>query len=72
MVNIHEVLSVFLPTEWLEYFEVVDINEKKAEWNITLHEKKDCIPKELKGKKVVKDGQRELSYMDRISIIDIF
>jgi hypothetical protein len=51
-----QILSMILPAQWLDNFEVAEIKEKRKEWNITLIEKEDCIPKALEGKDVVLNG----------------
>ena len=63
--DIQKVLKILLPKEWLDYFEVINIEEKQEEWHITLYEKEDRIPKGLVGKNVVKDG-----FMNSIEIHD--
>jgi len=48
--------QVLVPTEILEDFNVVDVEERNNEWIIVLEEKSDRIPSILQGKDVVLDG----------------
>ena len=48
--------QMFLPEQFLKYFEVTKIAEKKNEWQFTLTEKKEMIPLPLKDKEVVLNG----------------
>lgn len=48
--------SILIPKEYLENFEVSDVEEKSSEWIITLIEKEDRIPDVLSGKAAVLDG----------------
>jgi hypothetical protein len=56
--------QVLVPKDILENFTVVDVQELKEEWVLTLEEKTDCIPVSLQGKEVVLDG-----FYDRIDLI---
>ena len=56
--------SILVPKEYLEDFEVINVEEKHMEWVITLKEKEDRVPKMLSGKASVLDG-----YCDPISIL---
>ena len=56
--------SILIPKEYLEYFEVSNVEEKPSEWVITLMEKEDHIPPEVSGKAVVLDG-----YCNPVSIM---
>jgi hypothetical protein len=60
-----QALSALLPKHWLEFFEVVEIIEKKKEWNIVLMEKNNCIPAPLMEKDVVLNG-----YLNPVEIYD--
>ena len=62
---LEQAFSAILPQQWLRYFEVTKITQKKHEWNIVLVEKEDCIPTALQGKEVVQNG-----YMRSIEIYD--
>lgn len=65
MVEIKKAFEAILPKEWLRYFEVTEIKELEAEWQITLTEKENLIPKELKGKEAVLNG-----YMNPVEMTD--
>lgn len=41
------VLSGLMPIEWLEWFEVEKIEEKRKAWNILLREKEGMVPEEI-------------------------
>ena len=41
------VLSGLMPSEWLGWFEVEDIENKRREWRIKLIEKVEQVPKEI-------------------------
>ncbi len=56
--------SILIPKEYLEDFEVNDVEEKPSEWVITLREKEDRVPRELSGRAVVLDG-----YCNAVSIM---
>lgn len=56
--------SILIPKEYLENFEVSEVEEKPSEWVITLREKESCIPAALSGKEAVLDG-----YCDPVSIL---
>lgn len=56
--------SILIPKEYLEHFEVSNIEEKLTEWVITLKEKEDRVPQILFGKASVLDG-----YCDPVSIL---
>ena len=60
-----ELLKAFLPIKWLAYFELKEVTQSPNEWQITLIEKEDCIPKELKDKQAVQNG-----YLNPIEIND--
>lgn len=47
---------ILIPEEYLQDFDVVNIEEHSQEWVIELTEKADRIPKSLFGKDVVLDG----------------
>lgn len=40
-----ELSRMMVPRDSLEYFEVFDVRELPREWQVTLHEKGDQIPK---------------------------
>ena len=56
--------SILVPPEYLNDFEVSEVEERPSEWVITLQEKEDRVPKELSGKAVVLDG-----YCNPVSIL---
>ena len=56
MIEIQKTLTGFVPKEWLEFFDVTEINELPKEWQIKLIEKETLIPKALEGKMAVLDG----------------
>jgi len=56
--------SILIPKEYLENFEVSNVEEKPSEWVITLLEKEDRIPPEVSGRAVVLNG-----YCNPISIL---
>ena len=56
--------SILIPKEYMENFEVSNVEEKPCEWVITLLEKEVRVPKMLSGKASVLDG-----YCDPISIL---
>jgi hypothetical protein len=60
-----QALKAILPEQWLDYFEVTEIKEKEKEWNITLVEKEDQIPKQLLNKKISQNG-----YLNPVEIHD--
>ncbi|MDR0796154.1 MAG: hypothetical protein LBE79_08925 [Tannerella sp.] len=63
--NITEkIAQVLIPKEILSDFVVVDVQELKEEWLLTLEEKAERIPSCLQGKDVVLDG-----FYDRIDLI---
>ncbi len=51
-----KLIELIAPEEVNKYFKIASINEKKNSITITLEEKEELIPKELKGKQVVLDG----------------
>lgn len=65
MIDIKDALVTVLPKYWLEFFDITEIKEKKREWQITLVEKEELVPKKLRGKNVVHDG-----YMNPVEIED--
>lgn len=65
MIDIKDALATVLPKYWLEFFDITGIKEKKREWQITLVEKEELVPKKLRGKNVVSDG-----YMNPVEIED--
>lgn len=58
-------LELLIPEEFREAFEIYELVEKDEEWNLNLVEKKDQIPKKLKGKDVVLNG-----YLKKVEIVD--
>ena len=56
--------GILVPEEYLKDFEVTSVDDKPAEWVITLREKEDRGPEELTGKMVVLDG-----YCNPVSIL---
>ena len=56
--------SILIPKEYMENFEISNVEEKVSEWVITLEEKEDRVPKEILGKAVVLNG-----YCNPISIL---
>jgi len=63
--DLTETFQLFLPTEWLEFFDLTNIIEKPYGWEITLTEKPDLIPRSLKNKIAVLNG-----YLNPIEIND--
>ena len=53
---IEGLMKMLLPSDFINCFTIEKIIETKETWEILLHEKEDKIPKELIGKKIVKDG----------------
>ena len=51
-----QLCRMIIPEVLLEHFDIVNIEEKKEEWQVTLHEKPDHIPKDLQGKETSMDG----------------
>jgi hypothetical protein len=52
-----ELSRMMIPRDFLEYFEVFEVQEYHSEWRITLHEKDFLIPAQLKDEAdVVLDG----------------
>lgn len=60
-----EVKKQFIPPEWQEKFEFVELMEKKKEWSLILREKEGFVPEELRGEEVVLNG-----FMNPIEIVD--
>ena len=58
------IASILVPQEYLDNFEVSEVEDKPSEWVITLREKEGHIPPELSGKAVVLDG-----YCNPVSIL---
>jgi len=58
------ITSILVPQEYLNNFEVSQVENKPSEWVITLREKKDRIPQELSSKAAVLDG-----YCNPVSIL---
>ena len=56
--------TILIPKEYLEDFEVSNVEDKPSEWVITLVEKEDRVPKMLSGKASVLDG-----YCNPVSIL---
>ena len=56
--------GILVPEEFLKDFEVTSVEERPAEWVITLREKEDRVPKELTDKRAVLDG-----YCNPVSIL---
>jgi len=56
--------SILIPKEYLEHFEVNNVEEKPSEWVIILREKEERIPPALSGRSVVLNG-----YCNPISIL---
>ena len=52
------VLSGLMPIEWLEWFEVEKIEEKKKEWNILLREKESRLPEGIGAQEWSLNGYR--------------
>lgn len=65
MIETKKLMEAWLPKYWLEFFEIVEINELKKEWHIKLIEKKTLVPKALEGGNVVLDG-----YLNPVEIED--
>jgi len=65
MIKNEQLMVAWLPKEWLEFFDIREIEELETEWRITLIEREDLIPGELKGKDVVLDG-----YMNPVEVED--
>lgn len=59
-----ETAKIFIPEEYLQYFEINHVENLPEEWVIELVEKEDRIPKALEGKEVVLDG-----YCNEIDIL---
>ena len=59
-----ELLSIHVPKEYLDYFELTSVVNKKGCWELVLVERKELIPKFLDGKESVLDG-----YCNPISIL---
>jgi hypothetical protein len=52
-----ELSRMMVPRDFLEYFDIFEVHELKAEWQIILHEKESLIPDQLRLKKdIVLDG----------------
>ncbi len=58
------ITSILVPEEYLNNFEVSEVENKPSEWVITLREKEDRIPQELSSKAAVLDG-----YCNPVSIL---
>ena len=56
--------SILIPKEYLEDFDVINVEEKPSEWVIVLREKEQRVPPSLSGKAVVLNG-----YCNPISIM---
>jgi hypothetical protein len=65
MIENKQLMAAWLPKQWLEFFDLTDINELENEWQITLTEKEDQIPQVLKGKNIVQNG-----YLNPVEIND--
>jgi len=57
--------EMFMPEEYKENFEAGELREKAKEWNLEIKERKNMIPKEIRGKTTVLNG-----YKDKIEIMD--
>lgn len=53
---VEKFVNMFVPSEYLCYFELFDVEIKPDCYEIILHEKKDQLPKGLEGKNAVLDG----------------
>jgi hypothetical protein len=51
-----EMLKLHIPEDYLHYFELHEVHTKKDCYELVLHEKEECLPKELKGTDAVLDG----------------
>jgi len=60
-----EIAKILIPKKWRDVFELVNVEEKQKEFNMTLREKKSFIPTKLQGVNVVLNG-----FMEPIEIID--
>ena len=49
-------LKMVVPDEWIDIFDISEIRGKEKEWNITLTEKKNLVPKEIGSKPCVLNG----------------
>lgn len=65
MIDIKAALAAVVPKQWLESFEITELQELEKEWRITLVEKEPLIPRELKGRDVVQNG-----YMNPVEVED--
>lgn len=59
-----ELLSIHVPKEYLDYFELESVINKKSCWELVLVESKELVPKSLDAKESVLDG-----YCNPISIL---
>ena len=51
-----ELIRFHVPESYLEFFDLIKVENKKECWEFELHEKEGLVPKELVGKDVVLDG----------------
>lgn len=51
-----ELLSIHVPKEYLEFFELETVLNKVECWELVLIERENLVPETLKGKDVVLDG----------------
>ena len=65
MVDPKKLMEAWLPKECLDSFELEEIKELEKEWQITLVEKENLVPKELHGKNAVQNG-----YMSPVELED--
>jgi hypothetical protein len=60
-----DIEKLFIPSEFRDSFEFVELVEKKREWNLILREIKDLIPPEIQGQDAVLNG-----YMNFVEIVN--
>lgn len=54
--NMKDLLSLHVPSSYLDYFDLVMVENKPDCWELVLEEKGDLVPKVLVGEEVVLDG----------------
>lgn len=52
----HDLLAMCIPPDYVNYFDLFQVNNKQECWELILHEKETLIPEELKEREMVLDG----------------
>lgn len=53
---LHDLLTIHIPRDYIQYFDLDEVRNKPDCWELVLHEKEEWLPDEVKEKEAVLDG----------------